>query len=98
MRPSKKVTQGKIIWFNPPYSVNVEINIRKTFLKLLDKHFLKTNKFHKIFNKNNVKVSYSGLPNFANMIQQYHSTIESCPKKKLKINLNVIDDRKILVL
>ena len=29
--PSKKVRQRKIIWFNPPYSVNVERNIGKTF-------------------------------------------------------------------
>ena len=57
--------------------MNVEINIRKTFLKLLDKHFLKTNKFHKIFNKNNVKVSYSGLPNFANMIKSLNNRILS---------------------
>ena len=28
---SKKVRQRKIIWFNPPYSMNVETNIRKTF-------------------------------------------------------------------
>ena len=49
LTPSKKVRQRKIIWFNPPYSVNVKTNIGKTFLKLLDKHFRKTNKFHKIF-------------------------------------------------
>ena len=24
LRPSKKVRQRKIIWFNPPYSMNVE--------------------------------------------------------------------------
>ena len=95
MTPSKKVRQRKIIWFNPPYSVNVETNIGKTFLKLIDKHFPKTNKFHKIFNRNNVKVSYSFLPNFANMIS--HTTTKSCLKRKPKIDVNVIADRKILV-
>ena len=75
LTPSKKVRQRKIIWFNPPYSVNVETNIGKTFLKLLDKHFLKTNKFHKIVN--NVKVSYSCLPNFANMIKSHNNRILS---------------------
>ena len=30
LTPSKKVSQRKIIWFNPPYSVNVETNIGKT--------------------------------------------------------------------
>ena len=49
---SKKVRQRTIIWFNPPYNVNVETNIGKTFLELIDKHFPKTNKFRKIFNRN----------------------------------------------
>ena len=77
LTPSKKVRQRKITWFNPPYSVNVETNIGKTFLKLFEKHFLKTNKFHKIFNRNNVKVSCSCLPNFANMIKSHNNRILS---------------------
>ena len=28
-----------IIWYNPPYSMNVKTNIGKTFFKLLQKHF-----------------------------------------------------------
>ena len=73
--PVNKVTQWKIIWFNPPYSLNVEINIGKTILKLIDKHFPKTNRFHKIFNRKNVKVSCSCLRNFANMIKAHNNTI-----------------------
>ena len=34
-----KTWKRKIIWFNPPYSMNVEINIGKTYLKLVKKHF-----------------------------------------------------------
>ena len=62
----KKVSQRNIIWFNPPYSVNVETNIGKTFTKLIDKPFLKTNKFDK------VKVSYSCLLNFPDMIKSHN--------------------------
>ena len=76
--------------------MNLKTNIGKTILKLIDKHFPKTNKFHKIFNRNNVKVSYSFLPNFANMISG--TTTKSCLKRKPKIDVNVIADRKILVL
>ena len=73
--PSNKVRQRKIIWFNPTYSLSVETNIGKTFLKLIEKHFPKTNTFHKIFNRNNV--SYSCLPNFANMIKSSNNRILS---------------------
>ena len=69
----------------------METNIGKTFLKPIDKHFPKTIKYHKIF-----RVSYSYLPNFANMIKSLNNRI--LPKRKPKTNLNVIVDRKILVL
>ena len=29
----------KIIWFNPPFSMNVKTNVAKNFLQLIDKHF-----------------------------------------------------------
>ena len=49
----------KIIWFNPPYKSNISTNIGKSFLTILDRHFPKSHKLHKTFNRNNVKISYS---------------------------------------
>ena len=46
-----------IIWFNPPYSANVQTNVARSFLFLIDKHFPKAHILHKLFNRNNVKVS-----------------------------------------
>ena len=48
----------KVIWYNPPFNKSVQTNIGKQFLNLIQKHFPEKNKFHQIFNKNNVKVSY----------------------------------------
>ena len=53
----KKKRKRNIIWYNPPYSANVKINIGKIFFKLLNKHFPRGHKFYKIFNKNTVKLS-----------------------------------------
>ena len=47
-----------IIWFNPPYTKSVETNIGRTFLNLVKKHFPQSHKYYKLFNKNNIKVSY----------------------------------------
>ena len=58
----KKQRKRKIIWFNPPYSINVKTK-NKIFLSLLKKHFPKKNKLHKIFNKNNVKINYICMTN-----------------------------------
>ena len=49
----------KIIWFNPLYNQNVSTNIAKIFLKLVGKHFPRTHRLRKIFNRNIIKVSYS---------------------------------------
>ena len=47
----------KVIWFNPPYSQNMKINIGKLFVNLVRKHFPKNSKYHKIFNLNTLKLS-----------------------------------------
>ena len=75
--PTDKGRKRNIIWFNPPYSMNVTTNIAKCFLNLIDKHFPKRHKLHKIFNRNNVKVSYSCLPNVASIVTSHNKTILS---------------------
>ena len=65
----------KIIWFNPPYSVNVKSNIAHNFLYLIDKHFPKQHRLHKIFNRNNMKVSYSCMPDFASYVKSHNAKV-----------------------
>ena len=92
-----KKQRRKIIWFHPPFSTSVKSNIGKLFLNLIKRHFPKTNKPHKIFNKNTVKVNYSCMSNMAfilsshnlNIINPFKTQIygcntrtkESCPLK-----------------
>ena len=55
-------------WFNPLYSKNVETNIGRSFLNQVKRHFPSNHKYHKLFNKNNVKVSYRCMSNMENKI------------------------------
>ena len=71
----RKNRPRNIIWFNPPYSAYIETNVAKTFLKLIDKHFPKSHILHKVFNRNNVKVSYSCTSNMRNLIKQHNVKI-----------------------
>ena len=64
-----------IIWFNPPYSVHVQTNVARSFLRLIDKHFPKSHVLHKIFNRNNVKVSYNLMSNMARVIKSHNAKI-----------------------
>ena len=62
--PSKLQTRKRqIIWFNPPYGANVKTNVGKIFTRLVDKHFPRHHKYYKVFNRNNIKLSYIFMPN-----------------------------------
>ena len=72
----KRRNRGRnIIWHNPPFSKNVKTNIAKQFLYLLGKHFGRNHKYHKIFKRNNVKISYSCMDNMTNVISSHNKKI-----------------------
>ena len=92
--PAKKKNRSRkrhILWFNPPYNYTVTTNVGKEFLALLDKCFPPGNPLRKIFNRKNVKVSYSTTPNMAQIISGKNQKVLrdkkdkktcSCPKDK----------------
>ena len=77
-----------IIWYNPPFSLSVKTNIGKEFLKLLRTHFHRNHKFHKIFNKNNVKLSYSCTRNIASIISGHNKSILRKPPPEVARECN----------
>ena len=72
---SKRNRHRNVIWFNPRYSKNVETSFGKRFLKLLDDHFPKSHKLHKIFNRENVKMSYGCVDNIAQIIKKHNKKV-----------------------
>ena len=64
-----------IIWYNPPYSMNVKTNVGKIFFKLLRKHFRPSHPMYTIFNTNKVKISYSCFPNVGSIISSHNKKI-----------------------
>ena len=71
-------SQGRkrnIIWFNPPFSKSVSTNIGKYFMNLLEKQFPKNHKYRKLFNRNNVKLSYSCMPNIKSIINNHNKNV-----------------------
>ena len=75
--PTRQHRGRNIIWFNPPFSSNVKTNEGKQFLSLLQKHFPRFHKFYKLFKKNNVKISYSCMPNMKSVIQNHNANLLS---------------------
>ena len=73
---------------NPPFSKSVATKIDKTFLRLIDKHFPPHHKLHKLFNRNNVKISYSCMPNVKSIINKHNNSERTC---------NCINSKKCLL-
>ena len=76
-KKNKKNSSRKrdVLWFNPPYSQGVRTNVGAKFLKLIDKHFPKSNPLSKILNRNKVKMAYRCTPNMSKIISSHNSKI-----------------------
>ena len=74
---SRRSRSRKVTWFNPPYSQSISTNVGKKFLDLVDSCFPDGHELKKIINRNNVKVSYSTMPNMAQMLNQHNTKVNS---------------------
>ena len=79
-RSSTRRRKRDVIWFNPPYNQNVTTNVASQFLKLVDKHFPRHHRYRKLFNRTNVKCSYSCMNNIGSIIRSHNAKILSTTK------------------
>ena len=71
----KRKKKRNIIWFNPPFSTNVNFRVGEKFLKLVEKCFPKGSSLYKLFNKNNMKISYKTCTNMKQHISGHNSKV-----------------------
>ena len=73
--PKMQNTKRKrdIVWFNPPFNLQVKTNVGKQFLKIIDKNFPTNHPLRKVINRNCVKVSYSCTPNIKTIMQTHNT-------------------------
>jgi len=74
-RSKKRSRKRNILWFNPPFNSAVRTDIGRKFLNLIGKHFPKPHRFHKIFNRNTIKISYSCTQNMSSVIAAHNKRI-----------------------
>ena len=63
----------KNIYFSLPFPLTVATKIGKEFLKLVNQHFDKNHTYHKIFNRNTLKISYSYIKKFKTKILKHNN-------------------------
>ena len=90
----RRQRKRNILWFNPPFSKSVVTKIGKTFLRLIDKHFPPHHKLHKLFNRNNVKISYSCMPNVKSIINKHNKIVLDPPTNNSEGTCNCINREK----
>ena len=71
----KRKRRRNVLWYNPPFSQSVSTNIGREFLNILARNFPQQHKYHKIFNRNTVKISYSCMPNMKNIIKAHNMSL-----------------------
>ena len=57
----------------PPFNANVKTNVGEQFLRLIDRYIPK--EYRKLFNRQNVKVSYCTMPNMAEIVQSHNARV-----------------------
>ena len=80
VRPRRN-RQRNIICYNRPFSKSVKTNIDRTFLNLISRHLPRHHKYHSLFNKNNVKVSYSCMDNMQHITNKHNKKVTSIDTK-----------------
>ena len=85
VKPKKRSRKRHILWFNPPYNSTVKTNVGKEFLGLIDKCFPPNHPLRKVFNRQNVKISYSTTQNMEQIISGKNSKLLAEPEKEAKI-------------
>ena len=66
------------------------MKVGNQFLKLINKRFPRYHRFYKLFNKNNVKVSCSCMPNMKNIINTHNKKAFNPPKDNTARTCNCI--------
>ena len=84
-KTKKRKRKKKVLWFNPPFSLNVKTNIGRKFFAILDKHFPKGSPLSKLFNRKTVKLSYSCMQSMKSFIAGHNKKILS-PSTEMKVD------------
>ena len=72
----KKRRRRNVLWYNPPYSADVQSNVTKMFYAIIDKCFPEDHPYlGKLFNRKNMKLAYSTTRNVDAIIASHNKKI-----------------------
>ncbi len=85
----KRTRKRKILYFNPPFSANVQTDIGRKFLNIVDKCIPPGHPLRKSFNKNTIKISYSCMPSMGAVVSGHNKKILENAKLEPPTNRNI---------
>ena len=81
-RGGTKNRSRNITYFNPPFSRNVQTNIGKQFLRLIDQMFPMGHPLRKIINRNTIKISYRCMANVKQKISNHNFQVKKAEEER----------------
>ena len=84
-QPAKRRRRRDIIYWNPPYSMNVKTNIGARFLNLIDQCFPRGSLMGKVFNRSNLKLSYRTCPNMKQVLAKHNKMVLAASEPKEEV-------------
>ena len=92
---NKKSRKRNITWFNPPYCRSIKTDIGKQFNRIVSETFPPSHKLRKIFNCNQVKMSYLCLPNIgAKILKDSNKKFFGASNNNMDNNKDCVGHRK----
>ena len=74
---NKRQRKRPVTWYNPPFNADVQTNIGRKFINIIDTCFPPTHSLHKVFNRHTLKLSYSCMPNMKQHIDSHNRRLLS---------------------
>ena len=81
-QPASRRRRRDVIWWNPPFSMNVKTNVGGRFLALIDQCFPRGSLMGKAFNRNNLKLSYRTCPNMGQIVAKHNKKVLAASRPK----------------
>ena len=81
-QPASRRRRRDVIWWNPPFSMNVKTNVGGRFLALIDQCFPRGSLMGKVFNRNNLKLSYRTCPNMGQIVAKHNKKVLAASRPK----------------
>ena len=84
-RKQNRNRQRRTIWFNPPWNEGVSTNLTQLFRRLIRKHFPVGSELSRVFNVQNLRLSYCCTRNMESIVSAHNRKLLNTPQQEARM-------------